>query len=276
MNVRKITLRVVGALAVVAIAVISLWYGANNGLLPAEVSSESRDIDQLFRVMLVIATAVFLLVEGALIYSVLAFRQKPGDTTDGPPIHGSVPLEIFWTAVPAAVVLWISVYSFSVSTKVAAGGSGGLGCTVDCPMIVQNTAAPSGKELMVNVTAQQYAWTFKYPGYDTEVGELHVPLGREVIVNMTSKDVIHAFWVPEFRLKQDVIPGRVTRLRFTAIKAGTYPLRCAELCGANHGVMITQVVVDEPKDFEKWEKTELAGGVAQGTTPASAAALALK
>ncbi|WP_287128649.1 cytochrome c oxidase subunit II [Candidatus Cyanaurora vandensis] len=262
MDVGKVTTRVVSALFGVAIILISIWYGGNSGLLPVEGSEESRMIDSLFRTMLIIATAIFLFVQGLLVYSLFKFRQKPGDTTDGPPIHGSIPLEVLWTAIPTALVLYVSILSYDVSGKLAVGGSGGLGCSVDCPLVEQ-VANPTGKELIVDVIAQQYGWTFQYSGYSTEVGEMHIPAGREVIVNLKSKDVLHAFWVPAFRVKQDIIPGRITRLKFTATKTGEYPLRCAELCGAYHGIMNSVVYVDEPKAFEAWVNKELAVKTAQ-------------
>lgn len=113
-------------------------------------------------------------------------------------------------------------------------------------------------ELVVNVTGLQYAWIFTYPESGITTGELHVPIGREVQINMTANDVIHAFWVPEFRLKQDAIPGRQTEMRFTPKVAGDYTLICAELCGPYHGAMRTQVVVEPEEAFKKWTQEQLA------------------
>jgi len=259
MDVGKLTLRIAGVVAGIIAITLSIWFGSNAGslLLPSESSVEAVMIDHLFEAMLVIASIIFLGVQGVILYSIFRFRQQAGDTTDGPPVHGNIPLEVLWTAIPAALVLWVSVYSYDVSSRIAVGGSGGLGCSVDCPMI-QKVANPNGKELLVNVIAQQFGWTFQYPGYSPEeVGELHVPAGREVILTMTSKDVLHAFWVPDFRLKQDVIPGRAVRLKFTATKTGEYPLVCAELCGAYHGAMRNSVFVDDGKAFEAWRKENL-------------------
>ncbi len=262
-----VTFRIIGVVTGLAVIAISVWYGTNGGwLLPVEGSTEAALIDQLFRAMLVISTIIFLGVQGTILYSAFAFGKKKGDETDALPEHGNVNLEVFWTAVPSALVLWLSVYSYDVTNQVVAvGASGGLGCSVDCPMILQNTAATTGKELVINVIAQQYGWTFQYPGSKEEVGEMRVPKGREVYLNMVSKDVIHAFWVPQFRLKQDVIPGRITRLKFTATTPGEYPLVCAELCGAYHGAMRSNVFVDEPAEFDRWAETELGIKTAQQT-----------
>ncbi len=111
--------------------------------------------------------------------------------------------------------------------------------------------------LLVNITGLQYAWIFTYPETGITTGELHVPVGREVEVNMTANDVIHAFWVPEFRLKQDVIPGRQSEIRFTPRIAGTYDLICAELCGPYHGAMRSQVVVETQAAFDQWMQEQL-------------------
>jgi cytochrome c oxidase subunit 2 len=102
----------------------------------------------------------------------------------------------------------------------------------------------------------QYAFLFNYPDSGVYSGELHVPIGREVYLDMAANDVIHAFWVPEFRLKQDLIPGRQTELRFTPKKTGDYKLICAELCGPYHGAMNTTVVVQTPEDFDSWIKEQ--------------------
>jgi cytochrome c oxidase subunit 2 len=109
-----------------------------------------------------------------------------------------------------------------------------------------------GPVLPVDVTAMQFAFIFHYPSADITSGELHVPLGQSVELHMEARDVIHAFWVPQFRLKQDVIPGQPTVLTFTATRAGSYPIVCAELCGPYHGGMRSTVVVHEPEAFESW------------------------
>ena len=106
--------------------------------------------------------------------------------------------------------------------------------------------------LAVNVTAMQFAWIFTYPDTGVVSSEMHVPVGREVLVNMTANDVIHAFWVPEFRLKQDAIPGMQSEIRFTPRIMGTYPLICAELCGPYHGAMNTKVIVETPEAYNQW------------------------
>ncbi|NJM69524.1 MAG: cytochrome c oxidase subunit II [Scytonema sp. RU_4_4] len=299
----------------IVLTLVSVWYGQNHGLFPTAASEEATLVDDLFNAMMIISTAIFLIVEGVLIYCAFRYRRRPGDDTDGPPVEGNVPLEILWTAIPAILVIGISIYSFDVYNEM--GGfsphavheapvapqamkipGAAIAATLsdtatstepnlnqeksdeamqdpatasvrNADQIPQLRNAPGvgsvaptigptpeneGKppEFVVNVTALQYAWIFTYPETGVTSGELHVPIGREVQMNMTANDVIHAFWVPEFRLKQDVIPGRQTEIRFTPSKEGDYTLICAELCGPYHGAMRTQVVVQKPQEFEQW------------------------
>jgi cytochrome c oxidase subunit II len=253
---------------------ISLWYGQNHGLLPMAASSDAGDVDQLFNFMMTIATGLFLLVEGVLIYSVIKFRRAKGDTTDGPPIEGNVPLEIVWTAIPTVIVFVLSIYSFEIYNRMGgldpmtAGDPGPNmahahhhGQLVAFDPERQNIAlglgaSPGSKQgnnpLQVKVNGIQYAWVFTYPDTGVIAGELHVPVNRPVALNMTATDVIHAFWLPEFRIKQDVIPGRETSLVFTPNQIGQYPVICAELCGAYHGGMKTQLYVQSEEDYQKW------------------------
>lgn len=249
-------------------------------------SEEAALVDGLFNTMMTISTGLFFIVEGVLVYSIFRFRRRPGDNTDGPPTHGNVPLEILWTAIPAVIILIIGVYSFEVYNSMggldpmAAHGhsmqqarkmpGSAIAATLD-----ENTqqAAPTPTEqiadgvgaspdksanpnLEVNVTGLQFAWIFAYPDSGVTSGELHVPTGREVKLNISANDVIHAFWVPEFRLKQDAIPGRTTELRFTPKTVGTYPVICAELCGSYHGGMKTQVIVQTPEEFDAWVQSQ--------------------
>jgi len=306
----------------IVLTLASLWYGQNHGLLPTAASDEAVLVDGLFNTMMVVSTGIFLLVEGILIYAAFRYRRRAGDNEDGPPVEGNVPLEILWTAIPAIIVLGISVYSFEVYNDIGGfdphaiheapmtmdmssmhmPGTALAATLSDTPPntepnlnqeksdeamqdpataavrnadqipqlrnapgvgIVAPTIGPSpenvGKPpgLVVNVTGLQYAWIFTYPDTGITTGELHVPIGREVQVNMTANDVIHAFWVPEFRLKQDAIPGRQSEIRFTPRKPGDYVLICAELCGPYHGAMRTQVVVESEEAYENWVQEQL-------------------
>lgn len=211
-------------------------------LLPAQASTQARQVDSLFQFMLVIAGIVFLLVEGVLLYSVLRFRAKPGDTSDGPPIHGNTTLEFVWTMIPALVVIAITIYSYQVW---------------------QDTRAIQPNEQQVHIIGQRYAWTFQYQftkndlpediafeslnpdiqerlengGMTINYPQLVTWVNHPVYARMTADDVNHAFWVPAMRVKQDLLPGRETDIRFTPIEANVYRVVCAELCGSGHGDM---------------------------------------
>lgn len=262
--------------------------------------------------MMSICTALFFLIQGALVISLFKFRRRKEDNTDAAPVHGNVPLEMVWTAIPAVIVLWLAVYSFDVYKSVDSGGfehihnvgataqvsdaphaftGAALAATLpaeeaqaaesadpkpkskDAPEAaklpdqeqMKVEAASQTSELNIDVTGLRYAWIFKYPGTEITTGELHVPLGRQVRINLSAQDVIHAFWVPAFRLKQDTIPGQETHLRFTPSLLGEYPVICAELCGPYHGAMNTRVIVQTPEDYEAWiqEQTATASSASQ-------------
>jgi cytochrome c oxidase subunit 2 len=169
--------------------------------------------------------------------------------------------------------MFVGIYSFDVYSAMQGNSPGAmLGMSHDRNKPVEIALDKLGSEAMpltpmsasqtdlsitnVNVTAMQFAWIFSYPDYNNlETAELHLPVGSKVKLNLNASDVIHAFWVPQFRLKQDVIPGMSTQLQFTANKIGEYPIVCAELCGAYHGGMRAQLFVDTPEDFQAWVKT---------------------
>jgi cytochrome c oxidase subunit II len=276
----------------IGLTLVSLWYGQNHGLMPVAASEEAGHIDGLFNAMMTISVGLFLLVQGVIVYCAVKFRRKPGELGDGAAIEGNVPLEILWTAIPAAIVLWISIYSFEIYNEMGgfdpsadgmhamhgmpAGKGSAMAATMDMgdvpkgsPMIsaigVGASPANQGKAAAVNVNVLglQYAWIFTYPEINITSGELHVPVGKEVQLNMNAQDVIHAVWIPQLRLKQDVIPGTQTQLRFTTNKVGTYPLRCAELCGGYHGSMVTQMIVHTPEEYDTWIASQQQSAQAQ-------------
>jgi cytochrome c oxidase subunit 2 len=271
----KVPSNIITLILGIALTLISLWYGQNHGLMPAAASEDAKQIDEVFNLMMTIATGLFLLVEGVLIYCLIKFRRPQGDQTDGPSIEGNVPLEIVWTAIPTVIVFVLSIYSFEVYNNI-----GGLDVvnSADVPpqvamqehnhgqMMAMDTShtrialgiGPALDDqqtippLQVNVNGIQYAWIFTYPETGIVTGELHIPVNRTVQLNMIAGDVIHAFWVPQLRLKQDVIPGRPTVLAFNSNQVGNYPIICAELCGAYHGGMKTVLHVESQGDYDQW------------------------
>ncbi len=275
-------------LAGILLTLVSLWYGQNHGLLPVAASDEAGLVDGLFNTMMTVSVGLFLLVEGIIIYMVIKFRQRPGDDEDGPPIHGNVSLEIVWTAIPAVIVLIISVYSFEVYNELGGFDPDAssdpvqmqiamlpgddvptplLGTTHSLKPHHQHLAVGVGAspgengvapDLTVDVKGLQYAWIFTYPDSGVISGDLHLPVGQDIKLNITAQDVLHAFWLPEFRLKQDAIPGRDAELRFTPRLVGEYPVICAELCGAYHGAMVTKLYVHSQDDYDAWLQSQIA------------------
>jgi cytochrome c oxidase subunit 2 len=199
-------------------------------------STAAPKIDQLLDVMIVISSFVFSLVMVMLFYALWKFKAKPGDESDGEPIHGNTRLEVAWTLIPTIIVLFGAGYSWTVLNDIEA-----------------KTKDP----IKVQVFAQQYAWSFGYPGKGNvwSNDELHVPLNRQVEFKMHAQDVIHSFWVPEWRIKKDAVPGITTTAVVTPDKVGTYQLICTELCGFGHATMRAKVVVEPPAKFRQWVST---------------------
>jgi cytochrome c oxidase subunit 2 len=249
-------------LAGMALVLTGLWVGQNVNLLPVEASANAPVYDELFKVLFSIGTILFVGIVGLIVYSLARFRRRAGETGDGVAIEGNLPLEILWTAIPAVVVLFVGIYSYDIYDRM-----GGMTPLNDHSMHamagseertwggispVSLDGDPAIAPLPVDVTAMQFAFIFHYPDSDITTGELHVPVGQPVALQMKALDVIHAFWVPQFRLKQDVIPGQPTLLSFTPTRAGQYPIVCAELCGPYHGGMRSSVIVEEPESFAAW------------------------
>ena len=248
------------------LGVAGVWVAYNVDMLPVSASMNAPVYDELYRVLFIIGAILFIGMTALVIYSLIQFRRRPGETGDGIDLEGNISLEIFWTAVPAIVVLFVGLYSYDIYDRM--GGMqplmhdhsgqmdnqaervwGGIGSGP-----IESSSKKNSSSLPIELTAMQFAFIFHYPKGDIISGELHVPVGREVSLKMESKDVIHAFWVPQFRLKQDVIPGQPTILNFTPTKAGNFPIVCAELCGPYHGGMRSNVIVDEQEDFDTWLK----------------------
>ena len=219
---------VIGACATV-VALLIPW-------LPPDASEERDGIDLVFWFTTAISIVIFSLVGAVIVYSVLKFRARPDDDSDGAPIHGHTGLEIAWTTVPAILVTAISVVSGVV--------------------LVQNDHAASNA-LNVNVTARQFAWTFSYPKQgNLTTAVLRLPVGRSVVLHLQALDVIHSFWVPEFGQKEDAVPGQNTSVVITPTKVGTYPVICTELCGLGHALMRTSAIVMQPAAFEAWAQQQ--------------------
>jgi len=200
-------------------------------------STQAGPIDTLLDVMIVISCFVFAVVLVMLGYAVWRYRAKPGDESDGEPIHGNTRLEIVWTAIPTIIVLAAAAYSW---------------------VILDDIEAKEPDRMRVNVTAQQFAWRFDYPDQGVTSTQLHAPVGRQLELHMTALDVIHSFWVPEWRIKRDLVPSGPggqeidDTVVVTPDREGTYSVVCTELCGLGHPTMRALAVVEPESDFEAW------------------------
>jgi cytochrome c oxidase subunit 2 len=225
------------AIVIIVLFVLGALALNKEWLLPEEASLQAGPIDQLFSVHFIVIAFLFALIVGLMIYSLIFFRRKQGDLSDGKYIKYNDKLEITWTAIPLIAVITVSVY-----------GSGVLAKTM--------RVDPSALE--VRVVGQQWAWRFEYPVYGITSTELVLPLEQQALLTLTSSDVIHSFWVPEFRVKQDALPGMERELRITPSKIGDYTLMCAEMCGRDHAYMNAPVHVLSRDDFNAWVGEQLA------------------
>jgi cytochrome c oxidase subunit 2 len=241
------------AAAVLAVAIgIVLSYVIR--WFPVQASVQARNTDDFYHVLVIASIPIFVLVTTVILYSVWRFRMKPGEELkDGPPIHGNTRLEVFWTALPTVLLLGLLSYSFVV--------------------LHENEKKPAN-EIQIGVMGQQFAWTYEYPpslthGKAATSYDLYIPQGRSVEFNIRTKDVIHAFWVPAFRLQEDAVPGITTHWRVTANRLGTYPVVCNLLCGLGHALMRSRVHVVSQSRFEAFVAGLSAASSAAGSAGAS-------
>ena len=212
-----------------AVAVVPTW-------LPEQASREAGRIDFVFWLVIAICIVIFSLVATVMIYAVVRFRVREDDFEDGPPVHGHTGLEITWTVIPFVLVTSIAIVS---------------------AIVLSRNDAQAQDTLRVNVTAQQFTFTFSYPDAKNATSPvLRLPEGRSVELYMRSLDVIHSVFVPQFGQKEDIVPGLVTQLHITPDRLGTYPLECTELCGLGHSLMRTQAIVMKPAAFDTWLKQQ--------------------
>ena len=224
--------------------------------LPENVSTYGRDIDWLFHLIYYITGVTAILVFGAMLVFLVMYRDRPGRRARY--THGNTTLEIVWTVVPSLILVILTFLSAPAWSRI-------------------KIQAPPASDFVVQVTAKQFNWQVTYPGADGKFGtaddktlldEMHVPVNKVVHVNLRSQDVIHSFFVPNFRMKQDAVPGREIVQWFEATETGKYELPCAELCGFGHSGMRGWIYVHTPDDYKKWAAENLTVAAA---APAAAA-----
>ena len=234
-----------GAFIVLVIVVpINPWF--------PEATREAGEVDNLFKFMLAASGVIFIYVQGLLLAFALRYRRRKNEPEDavGPSVHGHTGLEMAWSAVPALLLLVLAVLSLRVWS---------------------DEHAVLKDPLQLGVKGVQFAWTFSLPQYgirfNKNLSTVTIPVNRPVYVSEQSPDVIHSFWVPEFRIKQDVVPGLTTHEEFTPTRLGTYRVICTEFCGSGHSGMVTTLTVATQADFVKWLRKN-GGRLPSGTTAA--------
>jgi cytochrome c oxidase subunit 2 len=205
---------------------------------PTQASTAAHKIDTLYDWLLVASVPMFVLVMSVAIYCVVRFRVRPGGPTgDGAPIHGNTRLEIVWVTIPFLIVTALAVYAAVVLAQIE---------------------KKKPNELQVRAIGQQFTWHFEYTmdGKKFTTDQLYLPNNRPVYMKINTKDVLHSFWVPAFRLKMDAVPGQTDYVRFTPNRLGNYEVVCAELCGIGHATMRVKTAVVSTQDFDKWVQTQ--------------------
>jgi cytochrome c oxidase subunit II len=221
-------------LFVILIAAVGIFALERVRILPDQASVQAQFIDGLFSIHFYAIVILFALIVGLIVFSMVVFRRKPGDATDAAHVEGSTNLEAIWTIVPLIAVLIIAFIGADVLGKVE---------------------RPEPRPLEVRVVSSQWAWSFEYLDYGIISPELVLPVDRQALLLLSSRDVIHSFWVPEFRVKQDALPGgeeMVRPLRITPTQTGNYKVLCAELCGLGHAEMRADVRVVTQGEFDEW------------------------
>jgi cytochrome c oxidase subunit 2 len=214
---------------------------SNFPLFPERASTMAGRVDALYFFLLVISAFFSILIAGAIVVFAIRFRRRAPDEMPRP-IHGSLALELAWTIIPLLIVIFVFLWS--------------------ADLFVAARRVPAG-HMEIQVVGKRWMWKLQHLTGQREINELHVPVGVPVKLTLTSEDVIHSFFVPAFRVKQDAVPGRYATAWFQATRPGRYHLFCAEYCGTKHSGMIGQVVVMQPAEFQTW-----LGGGATGSPAA--------
>jgi cytochrome c oxidase subunit 2 len=247
---RQRSLTVAGVAGLIAVALgIIISYKIH--WFPVQASKQARNTDHLYHVLVIATIPIFVLVVGVILYCVWQFRMRPGEELkDGPPIHGNTRLEVFWTVLPTVLLMAMVGYSF---------------------VVLHDNEQKPAHEIQIGVTGQQFFWSYQYPpsvtgGPQINSYQLYVPDNESVYFNMRSKDVIHAFFIPAFRLQEDVVPGITTHYLASPDRLGDYPVECNLLCGVGHSLMRSTVHVVTPEQFRAWIKSQLSAGATTSST----------
>ena len=244
---------VAGGFVVLMLAIVGIVFysGAGNALYPPKpATTQAKEISSLYDIVFAIAVAVFVAVEGLIVWSILRYRRRPGDVDLPPQTHGNNFVEVLWTLIPTVIVLYLFAISWDTLNK------------VDATSVAQGQQP----DVQIHAIAGQFQWQFEYLDAQGkhlatqtkpigDGGGMAVPVGKKVYVTLSSGDVIHAWYVPRFLFKRDVVPGQTNHFEFTVdpAEAGqTFRGQCAELCGAGHRVMLFEVKAMTQSDYDAW------------------------
>jgi cytochrome c oxidase subunit 2 len=256
MKRREIILLAIGT---IILAIVSLGIGElSYSWLPPQAAAESILFDDLFSFLVTLGAFIFLGVTGALVYSIIFYRAGKYDISDGPHIEGNLTVEVIWTVIPFVLVIWIGVYSYQIYDKMSILGpmehhhmSMGMKSANAEP--IKTSEIPQDSE-KIEVISKQWAWIFNYPEQKISSTQLHLPVNQRAYLTLKSEDVIHGFYIPAFRVKQDVIPNETINFEFTPIKVGKYRLRDSQYSGTYFAAMQADVIVESPEEYDRWLK----------------------
>ncbi len=245
------------AIFVAVLLFVSRWVGLQAySWMPAQATAEAQQVDNLFSFLVSVGAFVFLGVIGVIVFSILFYRAPAGDYSEGHPMRGSWKIEVLWTIVPILLVLWIAAQSYRIYERLSILGLAapvvhlhGPVEAADAETVNHNNGQPAAEE--IEVISKQWAWSFRYPNNVTS-NELHLPVNQSVRLALKSEDVLHGFYVPEFRVKQDIIPKRTITFVFTPIRIGKYTLQDSQFSGTYFALMDANVYVESPVAYHQW------------------------
>ncbi|WP_017717525.1 cytochrome c oxidase subunit II [Kamptonema formosum] len=263
------------AVFMAANTVASKWVGAQaHSWMPSQATAEATQVDDLFSFLVAVGSFIFFSIAGLISYSILTCRAPEGDFSDASAARGNAKIEILWTAIPTLLVLWVAAQSYKIYQEINIEGLTPV-VHLHLPAIsepayaakatVRSEGKPAAEQ--IEVVAQQWAWLFRYPGNVTST-ELHLPVSQTVRLAMQSQDVLHGFYIPEFRIKQDIIPNRTITFTLTPLRTGKYQLRDSQFSGTYFSLMEADVYVESPAAYSQWLAGAAAGKPAPATNPA--------
>lgn len=241
-------------ISVLAIILISHWLGQQAyQWLPTSAAIEAEPIGDLFSFLVTLGSIIFLGVTGVLGYSLLFYRAAKNDASDGPALKGNNQLEVIWTVIPLLLVTWIAVYSYHIYQRMnVLGPLPMVDHFMETPAYAQTDSTIPQSVEKIDVLAKQWAWSFYYRDRQVTSSELHLPVNHPIQLSLTSADVLHGFYVPNFRIKQDIVPNRTIEFKFTPNRIGQYQLQDSQFSGTYFATMKAPVYVESTVSYEQW------------------------